>query len=124
MSWQIGTVTLPKAPRRIVHQLPTVNEAFKITGGTAVAVGLGLDLETLTVNVVLHGQNYSLEQLSGSYLTPLKGYLNSGVEISFPLTFYSGTWLMTELQPNITNEAPDSVDVIIKFVRGSGIEIL
>lgn len=124
MSYQIGTVTLPKSPTRISHTMPALSGVFKITGGTAVALGLGLDLETLSVNVTLHEQNYSLSQLSGSYLTPLKDYLNTEVEIAFPISIHNGTWLMTNIQHNINIDAPDRIFCVINFVKGSDILLM
>lgn len=124
MTYQIGTVNLPKSPTRITYNLPALTDIFKITGGTAVAVGLGLDLESLTVNTVLHETNLTQSDLAGSYLTPLKGYLNSEVELDFPVSFFDGTWLMTGFQPDFNVSAPDRIYLILKFVRGSGIEVV
>lgn len=124
MTYQIGTVTLPKSPTRITYSLPAVTESFKITGGTAVAVGLGLDLESLSITAVLHSDNLSQSDLAGSYLTPLKNYLNTEVTITFPISFFNGTWLMSDFQPDLNVSAPDRIFVSLKFVRGSGIELL
>lgn len=124
MSYQIGTVTLPKSPTKISYSLPAMIDTFKITGGTAVAVGLGLDLESLNVTAVLHGSAYTQSELAGSYLTPLKGYLNSKVALDFPINFFDGTWLMTEFKPDFSISAPDRIYLSLKFVRGSGIEIV
>jgi len=124
MTYQIGTVNLPKSPTRISYNLPALTDTFKITGGTAVAVGLGLDVESLTVNAVLHETGLTHSDLAGSYLTPLKNYLNTEVALDFPVSFFDGTWLMTGFQHDFNVSAPDRIFLTLKFVRGSTIEIV
>ncbi len=123
MSWQIGSVTLPLSPGRITHPHSAIINKFKITGGTPLIQGLGFDAETLTVTVPLHSGNLTIDQL-GSYLSALKAYVGSTVTITFPHSYHNGTWLMTNLEPEETTTEPDRINVTIKFVRGSAIEIL
>ena len=124
MSWQIGTVTLPKSPRRVVHPMPAKTSSFPITGDTAYSIGLGIDIEKMVWTVMLHKKGLSLNALGGSYITPLKGYLGSTVVVSTPLDIHNGTWVMSLLQPSVRNDKPDVVNCTIKFERGENIVIV
>lgn len=124
MSWTIGTVTLPNSPARVTHPLAAIVNKFKITGGTTLIQGVGIDAETMTWNLVLHNSGYTLDQLFTTYLSPLGSYLNTAVAVSCPRSFHNGTWLLTNLDPEESNDAPDRVNVTIKFTKGSAIQIL
>jgi hypothetical protein len=121
MSWTIGTVTLPKSPSMIKHPYAAVFDTFKYTGGTAIVLAKGLDIESMTIETVLHQNGYSISQLEGSYLIPLSQYVGSTVAINFPRTRHNGTWLMTSLDPEDSNEKPDNIPITMNFVRGAAI---
>ena len=124
MTWAIGTVNLPLSPSRITHPHAAIINKFKLTGGTPLIQGLGWDAETLTMVTTLHSGTLTIDQLATNYLTPLKAYVGSTVVVTFPHSYHNGTWLMTNLEPEESNDAPDRIDITIKFTRGSSIEIL
>jgi hypothetical protein len=124
MSWTIGTVTLPKSPEKIKHDLPALYEAFPVTGGSPDILGTGLEVETLSFTVPLAQRGYTIPNLIGSYLTPLLNMRGSAVALSTPFSSLNGTYLCVGVSPDYDNHKPDEIDCIIKFVKGDVIEVL
>lgn len=126
MSWIIGTVTLPKSPSQFKHTLPAYVEIFKIEGGgTAIPMGNGLDVETLTMQFPLFSASYNIDQIMGTYVTALKAYRNGTVAVTTPYASLNGTYLFTSFDYKKSNEDPaDKVDCNVKLVKSGTVTIV
>lgn len=125
MSWVIGTVTLPRGPDRIMNEGPAKIDLLDISSELPIVIAEGFELENFTLEGLLHQTGYSLVQLEGSYLIPLRGYRGSTVVVSTPLTALNGTWLCVDVPFDVSAGGGDPrIQYSIRFVKGSSFEIL
>ncbi len=125
MSWTIGTVTLLKSPSKFKHTLPANIETFKVDGGTAIPMGNGLDIETLTLSFPLFSSSYNIDQIMGTYVAALEAYRNTAVAIVTPYSSLNGTYLLTSFDYEKSNEdAAGKIECNAKFVKNGTVTII
>ena len=124
MTWQIGSVTLPKSPAKISYDAPALYEGFSHDGEQSDVLGDGLDLETMTWTVELAMRGSTLSDMITDYVTPLKTLRGTTVTLTTPYALFNGTWLHAGITPDFDNQDGERLTCRLKFVKGGTIEIL
>jgi hypothetical protein len=124
MSWTIGTITLPKSPKRTTRDKDAITDSFPLIDDQAIAMGLGTDLDLLMWELTLNEGTKSLATLDTDYITPLLEYSGSTVALSTPFSSMNGTWLVKLFKSEMDNQKPEAIYCKILFTKGSDIIIV
>lgn len=100
MSWVIGGITLPLAPKVVRYTAAAnIREVGMPGSGGCLLISFGKRADKLEIEGILAYPGYTKGQLETSYLLPLKNLVYTQVTVSAPDTrYYSTNWIVESFE--------------------------
>jgi len=118
VSYVIGSVTLPTAPRRVTKRNPAKVEEFEVDG-LPILIVPGHGAIELSLEGSFVGNKSTIES---SYLSPLEDLKGTEVTLSCPDSRYDGDWILADFVYVEVNAKQFTYQ--IKLLKGSSHIIL
>jgi len=114
VSYTIGSVTLPTAPKQVSKRNPAKVEEFELDDDLPILIVPGMRAIELNVEGVLVGDKAAIES---AVLLPLEALKGTVVTVAFPDTRYDGDWILADF--SYTEVSAKHFTYSLKLVKGS-----